>query len=221
MVFQFIGFQIIVYQFDRFMSKSKKIQFTRPLRVGFDLDGVLLYNPIRTFRPIISFVKRFILGRKKTTFFVPKFKWQQQIFILLHKTSLWISPSLEDIKTLKAAGLIEPYLITARFGFLENDLNFWLKKMRAKEIFVEICANSKDEQPFVFKANQIRRLKLDMFVEDNWDIVMKLHTLIKPQQPEFICWWVSNLLDWRIIYQYKVASLAEVIKKISVRLNKS
>jgi hypothetical protein len=197
------------------MSNSSPKSAVRPIRVGFDLDGVLLYNPIRNFRPVISFVKKNILGRKKTTFMVPKSAWQQLIFIWLHKTSLWISPGLEEIKALTAAGVIEPYLITARFSFLKADLNYWLKKLKAESVFVEVCANSKDEQPFDFKAKQIKRLKLDMFVEDNWDIVVKLHTLIQPSQPKFICWWVSNIMDWRIDYPHKVATLAEAIKKIS------
>lgn len=196
------------------MPKINQSKVVRPIRVGFDLDGVLLYNPIRNFRPIISFFKRFILGRKKTNFFVPKLKWQQNLFVLFHKTSLWISPGLAEIKALKKAGIIEPYLITARFSFLEKDLNYWLTKMQAKEIFKEICSNTKDEQPFIFKANQIQRLNLDMFVEDNWDIVMKLHTLVKSKNPNFICWWVSNILDWRIVYAYKVASVLEAIHKI-------
>ncbi len=197
------------------MSKSSPIRLNRPIRVGFDLDGVLLYNPIRNFRPIISFIKKKVLRRKETTFFVPKLKWQQIIFIWLHKTSLWISPGLAEIKALKDAGVIEPYLVTARFSFLKDDLNYWLKKMNAQDIFVEICANDHDEQPFNFKASQIKRLKLKMFVEDNWDIVMKLHHLIKPNQPDFVCWWVSNMLDWRIQYKYKVSSLSVAIQRLA------
>jgi hypothetical protein len=192
----------------------------RPVRVGFDLDGVLLYNPTRNFRPIITFVKKYILRRKKTTFLIPKSRWQQVIFIWLHRTSLWIAPGVDEIKALKTAGIIEPYLITARFSFLNEDLASWLKKLEAEKVFVEICANTKDEQPFTFKASQIKRLKLEMFVEDNWDIVMKLETLIKANQPDFVCWWVSNTLDWRINYAYKVNSLAEAVRKIRQVLTK-
>jgi len=197
------------------MLKQTQPKKPQPLRVGFDLDGVLLYNPIRNFRPIIAFVKKFILRRKKTSFFVPQKRWQQALFVLFHKSSLWIAPGLAEIKALKKAGIIEPYLVTARFSFLENDLKYWLEKMQAKDIFVEICANRKDEQPFEFKAVQIKRLKLDMFVEDNWDIVMKLDTLVKPTNPDFVCWWVSNILDWRIAYKYKVATALEAINKLA------
>ena len=136
----------------------------KPLRVGFDLDGVLLYNPVRIFRPIISWIKRDLLGRKQTKFFVPKKRWQQLIFIWLHKTSLWVAPGLDEIKALADAGLIEPYLITARFSFLQADLEFWLKKIKADTLFTSIQYNKHDEQPFIFKANQIKKLQLDVFV---------------------------------------------------------
>ncbi len=189
-----------------------------PLRVGFDLDGVLLYNPIRIFRPIITWVKRDVLGRKQTKFFVPTKRWQQVIFIWLHKTSLWVAPGMDEIKAMAEAGLIEPYLITARFSFLQEDLQYWLKYIKADTVFKSIQYNKKDEQPFIFKARQIEALKLDVFVEDNWDIVTKLQDLVGTKRPEFVCWWVSNVLDWKIPYQYKVDSLSSAVKQIKQRL---
>lgn len=193
----------------------------KPLRVGFDLDGVLLYNPVRIFRPIISWVKRDLLGRKQTKFFVPKKRWQQLIFIWLHKTSLWVAPGLDEIKALADAGLIEPYLITARFSFLQEDLGFWLKKIKAETIFKGIQYNERDEQPLIFKARQIQELKLDVFVEDNWDIVTKLNMMVGNSNPKFVCWWVSNLLDARISYPQKVDSLWTAVQQIKSRLQKN
>lgn len=186
----------------------------KPLRVGFDLDGVLLYNPIRIFRPIITWIKHDILGRKQTKFFVPKKRWQQLIFIWLHKTSLWVAPGLNEIKALSDAGLIEPYLITARFSFLQEDLEFWLKRINADTLFKGIQYNKNDEQPFIFKARQIQELKLDVFVEDNWDIVTKLNAMVGKNNPKFVCWWVSNILDWRIEYPQKVDSLWTAVARI-------
>jgi hypothetical protein len=190
----------------------------KPLRVGFDLDGVLLYNPIRVFRPIITWVKRDLLGRKQTKFFVPHKRWQQVIFIWLHKTSLWVAPGLDEIKAMADAGLIEPYLITARFSFLQDDLDFWLKKIKADSIFKGIQYNQKDEQPFIFKARQIHELKLDVFVEDNWDIVTKLNDMVGKHNPKFVCWWVSNILDWSIGYPKKVDSLRTAVRGIKEKL---
>lgn len=201
------------------MSKSSlRSNPVRPVRVGFDLDGVLLYNPVRIFRPIITWVKRVVLGRKKTKFFVPQTYWQQQIFIWLHRTSLWVAPGLDEIKALKAAGVIEPYLVTARFNFLKGDLDEWLERMKADEIFTEILYNQANEQPFTFKAKQIERLQLEIFVEDNWDVVQKIQELVGEKRPSFVCWWVSNILDWSQPYAYKVSSLQTALDGIKAGL---
>ncbi|MCS6956674.1 MAG: hypothetical protein NZM02_02405, partial [Patescibacteria group bacterium] len=64
-------------------SKNKKV-----LRVGFDMDGVLLYNPARIFRPIIFFLKKFLLKRDVNKFYYPKTKLEKLIWLFLHKTSL-------------------------------------------------------------------------------------------------------------------------------------
>jgi hypothetical protein len=201
------------------MSKSALTPHqVRPIRVGFDLDGVLLYNPVRIFRPIITWVKRVLLGRKKTKFFVPKTYWQQQIFIWLHRSSLWVAPGLDEIKALKVAGVIEPYLVTARFDFLKPDLDEWLERMKAHEIFTEVLYNQANEQPFTFKAKQIERLELEIFVEDNWDVVQKLQELVGPKRPTFVCWWVSNILDWSQPYAYKVSSLQTALQGIKATL---
>jgi len=46
----------------------------RPLRVGFDLDGVLLYNPARIARPLVAFVKKHFLKKRTKLFLYPKIK---------------------------------------------------------------------------------------------------------------------------------------------------
>ncbi len=189
-------------------------QFRRPIKVGFDLDGVLLYNPVRAYRPVISFIKKRILKRKKTRFFVPTSPLQKLLFTLLHKSSVFIAPGFERIKQLRDAGIIEPYLVTARFSFLKNDLQEWLKKMDADSVFVESYANTDDEQPHLFKARKIQELGLDMFVEDNWDIVERVNRIVRPKKPDFMCWWVSNIMDSGIPYPHKVLSLDEAIDGI-------
>ena len=64
----------------------------RPLRVGFDLDGVILYNPARLIRPVITGFKHRFLHRQKTKFYVPRKPLEQWLFRLFHKSSIFISP---------------------------------------------------------------------------------------------------------------------------------
>ncbi len=70
------------------------------LRVGFDLDGVILYNPIRIFRPFVYLAKRLFTKKRAKTFWIPKRPWEKAFFHLAHKTSLFIVPGYEDIKKL-------------------------------------------------------------------------------------------------------------------------
>jgi glycosyltransferase involved in cell wall biosynthesis len=194
---------------------KQKTNFNRPIRIGFDLDGVLLYNPIRIYRPAVAFVKRHILKRKKTRFFVPTSPFQQWLFTQMHKTSFLIAPGFERIKRLTDAGIIEPYLVTARFAFLKTDLDYWLKKMDADSVFKACYYNAQNEQPHLFKARMIQELNLEMFVEDNWDIVERVNRIVRPSKPDFICWWVSNIMDSGIPYAHKALSLNQAIDGVS------
>jgi len=191
----------------------------KPLKVGFDMDGVLLYNPARIVRPLISTFKKNKIGfkREELEFYVPRPGFQQFFWEMLHKSSCFLAPGFDQIKKLKAEKLIEPYMITGRFGHLKKDYLKWKKKMKADELFVECFMNSDDEQPHLFKERLIKDLGLEVFVEDNWDIVRYLDDSCRQKGGE-ICnaqvIWVSNILDYRIKYHSKVSNLKSAIEII-------
>jgi hypothetical protein len=112
----------------------------KTLKVGFDLDGVWLYNPARIVRPIISQMKKkkVILHREQLEFYVPEPGLGQFFWELLHKSSMWLAPGFEQIEELKREKIIEPYLITGRFGHLEKDYLKWKEKMNTDQIFVKV-----------------------------------------------------------------------------------
>jgi len=187
------------------------------LKVGFDLDGVLLYNPARIFRPIIYFIKKYILKRKTNQFYYPKNKLEQLIWLFLHKSSLFPAPGVKEIKQLIKEKKIKAYVISARYKSLKEDFLFWKKKIDPENLFSSWYYNEKNDQPHLYKEKMIKKLKLDVFVEDNWDIVKYLKTQnskIKTEKKTKI-FWIYNLLDRKIKYRYKFSSLKEVIKKIS------
>ncbi len=184
----------------------------KPLKVGFDMDGVLLYNPARIVRPLISAFKKKKIGfkRDELEFFVPKPGFQQVMWDFVHKSSCFIAPGFNEIMKLRDEGLIEPYLITARFAHLEKDFNRWMKKMNADTVFVEHIMNHQDEQPHLFKEKMIKKLKLDYFVEDNWDIVGHLDKVCS----ETKIYWITNILDKGYEYPNKFLSLKSSIESI-------
>ena len=187
------------------------------LKVGFDLDGVLLYNPARIFRPIIYFIKKYILKRNTNQFYYPKNKLEQLIWLFLHKSSLFPAPGVKEIKQLIKEKKIKAYVISARYESLREDFLFWKKKIDPENLFSSWYYNEKNDQPHLYKEKMIKKLNLDIFVEDNWDIVKYLKTQnskLKSGKKTKI-FWIYNLLDRNIKYWYKFSSLKEVIKKIS------
>lgn len=174
------------------------------------MDGVVLYNPIRIFRPWIVVVKK-LLGkdRKEKTFYVPKTKVEEFLWNILHKTSYKIADGLDLLKYLKDEGIIEPYLITARYKSLEKDFNDTMEKLKARHLFKVYVHNTQNEQPHLFKERMIKKYNLDMFIDDNWDIVEHLSQVLPSEKVTIV--WLSNFFDRGIDYPYKVFSLKEFL----------
>lgn len=182
----------------------------RPLRVGFDLDGVLLYNPVRIVRLPISIVKRLFFKKRHKKFIIPKGPVSKFLWRSAHWTSMFIAPGFDKIETLVQSGKIEAYIITGRYNFLESDFKTWLKKLNRKNIFSGTYINKKNEQPHLFKERMIKDLKLDVFIEDNYDIVE--HLVKKTRSRIF---WIYNFLDRGIIHPYKFSGLKTALDKIT------
>jgi hypothetical protein len=183
------------------------------IKVGFDLDGVLLYNPARIFRPIIYFLKKNILKRKTNQFYYPKNKLEQFIWLFLHKSSLFPTKGINEIKQLIKQKKIKVYVISARYESLKEDFLFWKKKIDLENLFSSWYYNEKNNQPHLYKEKMIKKLNLDIFVEDNWDIVNYLKSQMSnlKSKKKVKIFWIYNLLDRKIKYQYKFKSLKEVI----------
>lgn len=188
----------------------------RPLKIGFDFDGVIMYNPIRIIRPLIAFLKRKKIGiqRKEMEFFIPQKNWEKLLFRLFHQTSIFPAKGLDIVERLSQQQKIEPYIITARFDFLRHDLEYWLKKIHAEQIFKQWFHNKDSEQPHLFKARMIEQLGLDVFIEDNWNIVQYLDKYFKKKKLPVKVFWVYNLFDKKIPYHSKHPHLLSVLKKL-------
>lgn len=192
---------------------------TTPIRIGFDLDGVLLYNPARTARPLIAFVKKRLLRKKQTKFFYPHTKWQQALFRLFHLSSFMTAPGLDSIRDLVAQDKIEAYLITARFAYLKKDLDAWLRKVNGETIFKEVYYNKRNQQPHVYKAHMIEKLQLDVYMEDNWDIVE--HISLHKHLNHCRVYWITNLIDrYFIHYPFTYLTLKQALQALKASLDK-
>lgn len=182
-----------------------------PLRVGFDLDGVILYNPARVARPILAFLRNQIMHRPKKEFYIPKSAFEEWFWHILHKTSFVPAPGYAKVQRLVREGKIKAYLITGRYHSLESDFDHWLKRLDARSYFAACVYNKDNEQPHIFKKRMIDTYKIKIFVEDNWDIV---HLLNKNTKKDVKILWITNFLDQIITYPYKFFSLRKAVDYI-------
>ncbi len=184
------------------------------LRVGFDLDGVLLYNPARIIRPIMSFIKRYVLKRDLNKFYYPKNKIEKLIWWFLHKSSLWPSSGIKELIMLVKQKKINAYVVSARYELLEKDFTRWISVIDPDKVFSGYFYNNKNDQPQLFKEKMIKKLNLNIFVEDNWDIVKHINQKLNIKNKKVKVLWIYNILDRNIHYKYKFSDLNSVITKI-------
>lgn len=201
------------------MIKKQFMPQTRPLRVGFDLDGVLLYNPARVFRPVTIQLKKILKNKsakdETVKFYYPKSSLEKLIWKIVHWSSLFPVDGIEEIKKLAKDHKAEVFIVTSRYDCLKEDFQNWLKKMDIREYLVDAYHNKYDIQPHKFKEQKIKELDLDYFVEDNWDIVQHIN---KNTNTKTL--WISNLLDKHIDYELKFFSLADAITFIKKKADK-
>lgn len=187
--------------------KQKKI------KIGFDLDGVILDNPSRIFRSLISRSKKaHLFPRKELDFYHPNSYLEQFLWSLIHKSSYKLADGFTDLEKLVLTHPnLEIYVVSARFACLAKDTEKWKKIINRQNIFKGIYFNQCDEQPHFFKKRMTEELALDYFVEDNWDVA----SYLAKNQSQAQVWWLSNFLDRTIDYPHKFFSFKTIVSKIA------
>lgn len=186
------------------------------LKVGFDLDGVILYNPARNVRPILAYLRKKILKKEKSHFYIPTTMTAKMFWWLVHKSSIMPARGLAELKSLTKKKKIHAYLITARYDSLRRDFDRWMNRIDAKNIFVKFVHNDANMQPHEFKKKMIKELDLDYFVEDNWDIIRLIK---KKKHLKTKLLWITNLLDRNIAYEYKFKNLHQAVQFLKNKAN--
>ena len=198
-------------------GRSSAIMHTmkKKIRVGFDFDGVVAYNPFRLVRSPWAFFKRRFLGIRKLTFFYPRSSWQKMVWRIMHDSSIYPAKGIDLFRKITKAEIIEAHLVTGRFNFLDDHLYRWLDKYNLKNLFKTINLNKHDEQPHLFKEKIMNKYNLDVFIEDNWDIVEYLHKKQKTKnKKQTKIYWIYNLLDRHRSHPHKFPYLEKALEEI-------
>lgn len=185
----------------------------RKIIVGLDFDGVVAYNPFRLVRAPWAFLKSNILGVRRLSFYYPKNTPAKFIWKVMHDSSVFPAKGKNLLSDMVNTGKIQAHLISGRYSFLDNHLYQWLDRYEMRRVFKSVNWNREDKQPHVFKEEMIKRLNLDYFVEDNWDIADYLNNSRKFKKRVKI-FWIYNLFDRLRSYKHKYPYLEKALKEI-------
>lgn len=168
---------------------KKEVTKKRKQRIGIDLDGVIVGKPL--FIPKILIEWLFKGCRPGLHYRFPHTELEKQIrrwshFYLFRPP---LKTNIEMIKKIKEKRNCELYLISSRYSFLQKQTEIWLKKRKINGLFKEKIFNLQDLPPHQFKEKELKRLKIDIYFEDDFLIADYLSSrLIKTK-----IFWVDKL----------------------------
>lgn len=139
-------------------------------RIGFDLDGVVVDKP--PFIPgwFVEFIYRgYYDPKKELSYRYPT----HQLEVLLRQISHHpifrppIKQQVEMIKKLHDSKKYKMFGVTSRYSFLKKRTKQWFAYHRMNGFFEKIYINENNEQPHLFKEKVIKKLGLDIFIDDD------------------------------------------------------
>lgn len=145
------------------------------MKIGFDLDRVFIDFP--------PFIPPYVIdwlyknhGRKTLSYSIPKSPISKLIRRASH-LSLFRPLLRKNIEILSQIFLnpnLKLYLVSGRYRFLENLTFKLLHRYNLINPFAKIYLNSANEQPHLFKEKILKKLNLDLFVDDDLDLLKYL-----------------------------------------------
>lgn len=136
------------------------------MNIGFDFDKVFIdYPPLVPSGLIDRLYKKKVNGQ--LLYRIPS-KPEQEFRKLTHLPFLRpvVQENLSFLKQI-AKHNYALYLVSSRFGFLEQTTNTLVKKHGFDKLFTKLYFNFENKQPHLFKSNVIQSLRLDMYVDDD------------------------------------------------------
>ncbi len=184
------------------------------MNIGFDLDKVLVnYPPLIPDGLIDRLYKKKIKGELVYRF--PS-KPEQGIRKISHLSFLRpkIKKNIDFLLTIpKDKNRL--FLISSRFKFLQPETEALTKKLGLNNIFEKMYFNFENKQPHTFKNEVLEKLKLDIYVDDDFPLLKHvakqqkntqffwLNTRRKPEKLTRNITAINNLSDILTLYERK------------------
>lgn len=157
------------------------------MNIGFDLDKIFINFPPFIPTKIIEWLYK---GNPNGTlkYRIPG-KAEQMIRTFSHY-SLFRSPITKNVNYVKNIALANTnkYLISSRFSFLEKRTSDIIKRYKLDKIFNAMYFNYSNNQPHEFKSEVIKKLNLDMYIDDD----LQLLKYLSDKNPKTKFFWLNN-----------------------------
>lgn len=161
------------------------------MNIGFDLDKIFINTPPLVPSKIIDlFYKGSLNGSLK--YRIPS--RPEQIIRIFSHYPLFRPPivrNLNYVKNITLANKNRYYLISSRFGFLKKRTENLVECYGLNKIFDHMYFNYSNNQPHEFKDKIIKELKLDMYVDDDLQL---LEYLIN-KNPKTKFFWLNKKVN--------------------------
>lgn len=141
------------------------------MKIGFDLDKVFINTP-----PLIPnfVINKFYKKRDNgiLIYNIPT-KPEQLLRKAAHSRILRqpMKKNLQFLRELSKDKKHQLYLISSRFNFLEPQTSRLVRKYELDKIFDKLYFNYDNKQPHEFKNDVLKKLNLDIFVDDDLSLV--------------------------------------------------
>jgi hypothetical protein len=161
------------------------------MNIGFDLDKVFINFP-----PLIpsKIIEWFYKGKTNHEL---KYRFPSKIEQIIRNIShhpLLRSPITQNLNYIKNSALEKQnkyYLISSRFSFLKKRTASLIKRHELNKIFNEMYFNYENKQPHQFKDEIIKKLNLDMFVDDD----LQLLEYLTDKNPKTNFFWLNKKIS--------------------------
>lgn len=161
------------------------------MNVGFDLDKIFIdLPPLVPGRLIEWFYKGKPNGPLK--YRIPS-RAEQIIRIFSHYPILRppILRNIDFVRKLALKNTNKYYLVSSRFGFLEKRTSDFIKRFNFDKIFNAMYFNYSNNQPHEFKNEIIKKLDLDMYVDDD----LQLLEYLADKNPKTKFFWLNDKVN--------------------------
>lgn len=182
------------------------------MNIGFDLDKVFVNFPPFMPTRIIEWLYK---GRSNGTlkYRIPE-RAEQIIRVFSHYPlfRLPITKNVDYVRNLALENKNKYYLISSRFSFLEKRTAAIIKRYKLDKIFNAMYFNYSNIQPHEFKDGVIKKLKLEMYVDDDLQLLQYLSN----NNPKTRFFWLNKKLSKPLGSNlYAIKNISEMFTPLS------